>query len=45
MPLIGYGTFGGRDAPSKVYEAAKQALEYGYRCFDTASLCKFLLRV
>ncbi|KAI8061873.1 NADP-dependent oxidoreductase domain-containing protein [Gilbertella persicaria] len=36
FPLIGFGTFGGHDAPEKVYEATKCALEKGYRHFDTA---------
>lgn len=38
--MIGYGTFGGADAPELVYKAAKVALEVGYRHFDTAYLCK-----
>lgn len=38
--MIGYGTFGGADAPDLVYKAAKVALEEGYRHFDTAYLCK-----
>ncbi|CAO3635207.1 unnamed protein product [Mucor hiemalis] len=36
FPLIGYGTFGGNDAPEQVYNAAKAALEAGYKHFDTA---------
>ncbi|KAI8079099.1 NADP-dependent oxidoreductase domain-containing protein [Gilbertella persicaria] len=36
FPLIGFGTFGGHDAPEQVYEASKCALEKGYRHFDTA---------
>jgi diketogulonate reductase-like aldo/keto reductase len=40
FPLIGYGTFGGSDGPSKVYTGTKHALESGYRHFDTAYLCK-----
>lgn len=41
IPLIGYGTFGGNDAPEQVYNAAKAALDAGYRHFDTAYICKF----
>ncbi|KAL1926355.1 hypothetical protein VTP01DRAFT_5876 [Rhizomucor pusillus] len=40
LPMIGYGTFGGADAPDLVYKAAKVALEEGYRHFDTAYLYK-----
>ena len=40
LPMIGYGTFGGADAPHLVHDAAKVALECGYRHFDTAYLCK-----
>ncbi|KAG1472493.1 hypothetical protein G6F56_001504 [Rhizopus delemar] len=36
LPLIGYGTFGGHDAPEQVYNAAKIALKKGYKHFDTA---------
>ncbi|KAI8880726.1 Aldo/keto reductase [Backusella circina FSU 941] len=36
LPLIELGTFGGNDAPEKVYHASKCALECGYRHFDTA---------
>ncbi|KAG0744374.1 hypothetical protein G6F57_004797 [Rhizopus arrhizus] len=36
FPLIGYGTFGGHDAPEQVYNATKIALKTGYRHFDTA---------
>ncbi|KAI8877332.1 Aldo/keto reductase [Backusella circina FSU 941] len=36
FPLIGFGTFGGADAPEKVYEAVKVALKAGYKHFDTA---------
>ncbi|KAI8374111.1 NADP-dependent oxidoreductase domain-containing protein [Radiomyces spectabilis] len=38
LPMIGYGTFGGKDAPHQVYDATKVALEAGYRHFDTAFL-------
>jgi diketogulonate reductase-like aldo/keto reductase len=40
--MIGYGTFGGNDAPEQVYNAAKTALEVGYRHFDTAYICKLI---
>lgn len=43
--MIGYGTFGGADAPDLVYKAAKVALEEGYRHFDTAYLCKHRSRL
>ncbi|SAL95343.1 hypothetical protein [Absidia glauca] len=36
FPLIGFGTFGGVDAPHQVYEATKAALKAGYRHIDTA---------
>ncbi|KAJ8653289.1 hypothetical protein O0I10_011039 [Lichtheimia ornata] len=36
FPPIGFGTYGGPDAPEKVYEGAKVALEVGYRHIDTA---------
>ncbi|GAA5803937.1 NADP-dependent oxidoreductase domain-containing protein [Helicostylum pulchrum] len=36
IPLIGYGTFGGHDAPEQVYQASKVALKAGYKHFDTA---------
>ncbi|KAI8067223.1 NADP-dependent oxidoreductase domain-containing protein [Thamnidium elegans] len=36
IPLIGYGTFGGNDAPEQVYNASKVALKTGYKHFDTA---------
>ncbi|KAI8086006.1 NADP-dependent oxidoreductase domain-containing protein [Halteromyces radiatus] len=36
FPLIGYGTFGGVDAPQQVYEGTKFALKAGYRHIDTA---------
>ncbi|KAI7869910.1 NADP-dependent oxidoreductase domain-containing protein [Spinellus fusiger] len=36
FPLIGFGTFGGPDAPEAVYHATKSALEMGYRHIDTA---------
>ncbi|KAG0166757.1 hypothetical protein DFQ28_001141 [Apophysomyces sp. BC1034] len=38
LPAIGYGTFGGHDAPEKVYHACRVALKEGYRHFDTAYL-------
>ncbi|KAI9492369.1 NADP-dependent oxidoreductase domain-containing protein [Zychaea mexicana] len=38
LPLVGYGTFGGPDAPEQVYAGSKLALEAGYRHFDTAYL-------
>ncbi|KAI7878187.1 Aldo/keto reductase [Lichtheimia hyalospora FSU 10163] len=38
IPQIGYGTFGGADAPDLVYKAVKVALDCGYRHFDTAYL-------
>ncbi|KAI7867199.1 NADP-dependent oxidoreductase domain-containing protein [Spinellus fusiger] len=34
--LIGFGTFGGADAPEAVYHVTKFALEIGYRHLDTA---------
>ncbi|CAO3680619.1 hypothetical protein G6F70_006370 [Rhizopus microsporus] len=36
FPLIGFGTFGGNDAPEQVYHASKIALKAGYKHFDTA---------
>ncbi|KAG2228260.1 hypothetical protein INT45_011052, partial [Circinella minor] len=36
FPVIGYGTFGGTDAPPEVYKGTKYALEAGYRHIDTA---------
>ncbi|KAI9270616.1 NADP-dependent oxidoreductase domain-containing protein [Phascolomyces articulosus] len=36
FPAIGYGTFGGPNAPSEVYEGTKHALAAGYRHIDTA---------
>ncbi|KAL0074032.1 NADP-dependent oxidoreductase domain-containing protein [Phycomyces blakesleeanus] len=36
IPLIGFGTFGGADAPDAVYKATKVALKVGYRHIDTA---------
>ena len=36
LPVIGYGTYGGPNAPQEVYEGSKVALELGYRHFDTA---------
>lgn len=41
FPPIGFGTYGGPDAPEKVYEGAKVALEAGYRHIDTAFVCKW----
>ncbi|KAI7849953.1 NADP-dependent oxidoreductase domain-containing protein [Circinella umbellata] len=38
LPMIGYGTFGGADAPHLVHDAVKVALKCGYRHFDTAYL-------
>jgi diketogulonate reductase-like aldo/keto reductase len=43
FPLIGFGTFGGVDAPHQVYEATKAALKAGYRHIDTAYVCKYSL--
>ncbi|KAL0094415.1 NADP-dependent oxidoreductase domain-containing protein [Phycomyces blakesleeanus] len=36
LPVIGYGTFGGKNSSEAMYEAAKEALKVGYRFFDTA---------
>ncbi|KAH8547960.1 NADP-dependent oxidoreductase domain-containing protein [Umbelopsis sp. PMI_123] len=36
LPVIGYGTYGGPNAPQEVYQGSKVALELGYRHFDTA---------
>ncbi|ORX45463.1 Aldo/keto reductase [Hesseltinella vesiculosa] len=36
LPRFGFGTFGGLDAPEKVFSAVKVALETGVRSIDTA---------
>lgn len=40
MPLIGFGTWGGGDDPSKVSEAVACALAQGYRSIDCAECYK-----
>ncbi|KAI9472037.1 MAG: NADP-dependent oxidoreductase domain-containing protein [Benjaminiella poitrasii] len=36
FPLIGLGTFGGKNGPEQIYSAVKDALEVGYKHLDTA---------
>ncbi|KAI7872088.1 NADP-dependent oxidoreductase domain-containing protein [Spinellus fusiger] len=36
MPVIGYGTFSGKDNAKAMYLASKEAIKVGYRFFDTA---------